>query len=311
MFSVIIPLYNKEKYISQAINSVLEQTYTHFEIVVVDDGSTDNSAAIVRQFSDPRIRIIQKMNEGVSIARNRGVAESKYEYIAFIDADDLWMPTFLEEIEKLIREYPDAAIYGTNNYYEFGTGKISFEKYESLFKGSQTGIISDYFNVFANYGKSPFTTSNFCNSRKVFQEIGGYTPGVKLTEDSDLWCRIALNYPIAYSKLPLATYKLGTTGSTHLLFEPDDFQVTKTLQKALLNHEVKQEHISSVKKLIAFQKLSLIKRALLVGQKKFALSRLMNIRLFFYYPTTTIFCWIIVLIPHRIVVFLRKRFYSI
>ena len=90
MFSVVIPLYNKELSIINTIQSVLDQTFQNFEIVVVNDGSTDRSVEMVEQFNDPRIRIINKSNGGVSSARNRGIQEAKYELVAFLDADDFW-----------------------------------------------------------------------------------------------------------------------------------------------------------------------------------------------------------------------------
>ena len=94
MISVVIPLYNKEKYIKRAIESVLNQTFQKFEIIVVNDGSTDKSAEIVQNIKDPRIRLINQKNAGVSAARNRGIQEAKYEYIAFLDADDFWEKIF-------------------------------------------------------------------------------------------------------------------------------------------------------------------------------------------------------------------------
>src|SRR5690606_38944730 len=98
MISVVIPLYNKEVYIKQTIENVLKQSYQEFEILVVDDGSKDNGPAIVKSFTDSRIKLIQKINGGVSSARNVGIQNAKYEYIAFLDADDIWLPNHLEEI---------------------------------------------------------------------------------------------------------------------------------------------------------------------------------------------------------------------
>ena len=92
MFSVIIPLYNKEKSVSSTLQSVLNQTFKKFEVIVVDDGSTDGSYDVVKQFKDERIRLIQKENGGVSSARNRGIQETKYDHVAFLDADDVWEP---------------------------------------------------------------------------------------------------------------------------------------------------------------------------------------------------------------------------
>ena len=102
--SVIIPLYNKEKYIAATITSVLHQSFVDFEIVVINDGSTDNSRQIVKGISDTRIRLIDKQNEGVSATRNRGVLEAKGEYVMFLDADDVLLPNAFSEFERMAQE---------------------------------------------------------------------------------------------------------------------------------------------------------------------------------------------------------------
>ena len=111
MFSVVIPLYNKQDCIRNTVQSVLNQTFPDFEINIVDDGSTDRSLEIARQFDDPRIRVFSKPNGGVSSARNYGIRQSRKKYIAFLDADDLWYPDYLSEIARLIDKYPGCGIY--------------------------------------------------------------------------------------------------------------------------------------------------------------------------------------------------------
>ena len=96
MISVVIPLYNKEKQVAHTLQSVLRQTFQDFEIVIVDDGSTDHSVEEVEKVRDTRIRLVHQQNAGVSAARNRGISEAKYDLIAFLDADDEWKPEYLE-----------------------------------------------------------------------------------------------------------------------------------------------------------------------------------------------------------------------
>ena len=115
-FSIIIPLYNKVPYVAKAIQSVLAQTFTDYELVIVDDGSEDNSADVAAKVIEGHVncRLMKQENEGVSVARNNGVSVSQGEYLCFLDADDWWEPTFLEELDQLVAEFPDAGIYGTN-----------------------------------------------------------------------------------------------------------------------------------------------------------------------------------------------------
>jgi glycosyltransferase involved in cell wall biosynthesis len=114
MFSVVILLYNKAHIIVRTLASVLNQTYTEFEIIIVNDGSTDNSLTVINQFTlnDPRIRIIEQSNQGVSVARNNGVASARYNYIAFLDGDDEWLPGYLAKMKEAIELFPAADMYG-------------------------------------------------------------------------------------------------------------------------------------------------------------------------------------------------------
>ena len=116
-FSVVIPLYNKAPYVKKALESVFAQTFRDFELIVVDDGSTDDSLNVAKEVLDASgiyHQLIHQDNAGVSTARNNGVASSNGDYICFLDADDWWAPNFLERMDWLIKEYPEAGIYGVN-----------------------------------------------------------------------------------------------------------------------------------------------------------------------------------------------------
>jgi len=116
MFSIVIPLYNKQNSIRRAIASVLAQKYPHFELIIVDDGSTDDSFEMASAIQDPRICIVRQENRGGSAARNRGVAEAKYDWVAFLDGDDEWLPDFLMQMYKLCNDFPGYGIYGSANF---------------------------------------------------------------------------------------------------------------------------------------------------------------------------------------------------
>jgi glycosyltransferase involved in cell wall biosynthesis len=297
-FTVIIPLYNKEPYIKRALETVLNQTYDNFEMIIIDDGSTDEGVRIVSSIQDTRIKVFSQINSGVSAARNRGALLAKNQYLAFLDADDTWEPNFLQEISNLIDEFPYAGIYATNNKFIYPSGKVMLESFSDLFNGKNTGIIEDYFGLFAKIQKSPFSNSNLCIPKKIYDEFGGYKEGVKLTEDSDLWCRIALKYDVAFSVKPLANYFVALEGSTHTIFENKDFEVVNTLQSALVNKNVPQRLEKSVKKLIALQKLGLIKRGILTSNKGKILKNFLNFSVIKHYPVEYAKCFLALLIPY-------------
>lgn len=206
MISIIIPLYNKEASIATALRGVLAQSYQDFEVVVVDDGSTDCGAAVVEHFDDPRIRLIRQANGGVSAARNRGIAEARGEHIAFLDADDEWMPEFLEEIAALIAEYPECKARATN--YIFNSNSV---KSPTLLRKipftEERGVMTNYFEV-ASCSHPPMWTSAVCIDRDLLQEIGGFPVGIKSGEDLLVWARTAVRTQWAYSMKPLAQYNI-------------------------------------------------------------------------------------------------------
>lgn len=203
-FTVVIPLYNKERHIIRAIKSVLDQSFKNFEIIVVDDGSTDNSVEEAKKICDDRIRIVRQKNGGVSSARNKGIEKAKSDYIGFLDADDVWKHNFLESISALIEKNPNAGAYCTaydiikedktvvscSNFYEF--------------EHEWQGIIDDYFKYALN---APLiSASSVVIPKSTFKSIGGFPLGIKRGEDLDMWIRIALNYDIVYLNKVCASY---------------------------------------------------------------------------------------------------------
>ena len=207
MITIIIPLYNKEASIATALRGVLAQTYQDFEVVVVDDGSTDGGAAVVETFDDPRIRLIRQANGGVSAARNRGIAEARGEHVAFLDADDEWMPTFLEEITALIAAYPECKARATNYIFNSNGVKSPTILRKIPFAGER-GVLTNYFEV-ASCSHPPMWTSAVCIDRDLLQEIGSFPVGIKSGEDLLVWARTAVRTQWAYSMKPLAQYNLG------------------------------------------------------------------------------------------------------
>jgi glycosyltransferase involved in cell wall biosynthesis len=216
MISVVIPLYNKADYIIKCLQSVLDQTFREFELIIVDDGSTDNSLEVVNNFLSAKsadtkphqhnlplggCKIIHQKNSGVSAARNNAVKAAKYNYIAFLDADDWWNLRFLEEMKDLINVCPDAALYGCNYFY-VKNGRNRIED-----KGLPEGFMKGYIDYIGTYCSSfvvPINCSFVTIKKVVFEAIGGFKNNLQFGEDFDLWIRLALKYKVAYNNLPLS-----------------------------------------------------------------------------------------------------------
>ena len=205
MISVVIPLYNKEAYIQHTLDSVFAQTYTDYEIVIVDDGSTDQSVEIVKQNSDPRIRLIQQKNAGVSAARNRAISEAKYDLIALLDADDEWKPTYLQTQMELVQNYPQCDVFCCNYEFRNAEGKVTPTIIHKLPFSGIDGLLNNYFEI-ASCSHPPICSISIMVRKNAIQSIGGFPVGIKSGEDLLTWAKLAVKYKIAYSTKPLAVF---------------------------------------------------------------------------------------------------------
>ncbi|WP_277235150.1 glycosyltransferase family 2 protein [Phocaeicola salanitronis] len=208
MISVVIPLYNKVHTIANTLTTVMSQTYQDFEVVIVNDGSTDNGVEVIdRHFHDPRIRIINQENAGVSAARNKGVKEAKGDWIAFLDGDDEWHPEYLAIIQKTIIKYPNAGMICTGgeccsinneNKYSYRIAK----KYVNKIR-----IVNFFENpcVFSH-------TSGLTINKEIFYKTHGFPVGMKCCEDYACTQAIALISPTIYIGLPISKYNGGVEG---------------------------------------------------------------------------------------------------
>jgi glycosyltransferase involved in cell wall biosynthesis len=212
-FSIIIPLYNKEKSITSTIDSVLKQTYPHFELIIVNDGSTDQSLDKLKSFKDSRMVLIDKINGGVSSARNRGIEVAKNSYITFLDADDYWYPFCLEEFSHLIEKFSDCEVFCTN--YNM-TGK-------KLLGSNRRYIIKDYYYAssyfLAKWSIPVMITGCVCVKKEVFQRIHMFNETITHGEDIDLWERLSKNYKIAKSELVTTIYRTEAENRASLINE--------------------------------------------------------------------------------------------
>jgi glycosyltransferase involved in cell wall biosynthesis len=233
-FSVIMPLYNKATHVKRAVQSVLDQTCDDLELIVIDDGSTDGGGEVVRLFNDPRMSLVRQDNAGVSVARNRGIGLAKGELVAFLDADDSWERDFLMTIGRLRDNFPQAGLYATAYNIVWPNGQVLRGKFRAIPEPPWEGIMPSYFKS-ATLGDPPIWTSAVAIPRKILSKVGGFLAGKRMGEDLDLWGRIALQYPVAFSSWVGATYHRDAENRACLKFEHGDehffCETVKSLRK--------------------------------------------------------------------------------
>jgi glycosyltransferase involved in cell wall biosynthesis len=237
-----MPLFNKGPYVRRAIDSVLAQTFQDFEVVVVNDGSTDDGPGIVKQIQDPRIRLIDQENAGVSAARNRGIGEAQSGLIAFLDADDEWLPEFLTIIMRLRASYPKAGAYATAYRISKGSGVHRDVIAPGFAPAGQMGLIEDYLR---SAHKAPISSSSVAVQRRLFERIGGFREGYAMGEDMDMWLRIAAYYDIAYCSTVAAVWRFAVQNSACHTRLPEE---TSPLSESLREIEASSEVPAEVKR---------------------------------------------------------------
>lgn len=208
MFSIVIPLFNKEKFIAETLHSVVLQSYHDYEVIIVNDSSTDNSLAIAQTFEvDKRFKVYTKLNGGVSDARNFGIEKAAGKYICFLDADDIWEKTYLQEVYRLICKYPDNDVFCLgysffNNVIEDTYAKYNLRKY---IKTDDTVI--DFFRYSVLRKGSIALTSAVVISRSLIESKQlKFKTGCSMGEDVDFWVRACASKDIVYCNKTLMFY---------------------------------------------------------------------------------------------------------
>jgi glycosyltransferase involved in cell wall biosynthesis len=197
--SVIIPAYNSMTYLPETVDSVFKQTFTDFEVLIVDDGSSDNIAEWTKQIKDPRVNLIFQQNQGVSVARNTGIAHAQGEYIAFLDADDLWQPT---KLEKQVHCLDKQSAVGLVHTWVSLIDRQSQPTGRNFTSNTQGNVWQELIE------KNTIACCSVMVRRDCFQTVGGFDPSLRSAEDWDMWIRIASSYPIAVIPEILASYRL-------------------------------------------------------------------------------------------------------
>lgn len=255
--SVVIPLYNKAEFVERALQTVLAQTKQPMEIIVVDDGSSDEGAELVERIDDARIRLIRQANAGVSAARNRGIEAAQGTLIAFLDADDEWTPEFLETVVRLHANYPASGAYATAYTIIQGDGSAIVPSLVNIPPTPWEGLLDNYFRSSLPINKKLFSKIKSCMQfhfgepvwssavavkKSVFQEIGGFALGEPQGEDLDMWGRIAIKYPIAYSSKPCSVYHNEVSPYRRVVKElPFVRYVREAEAKGIINEAILQD----------------------------------------------------------------------
>lgn len=192
----------------RALGSVFNQTFQPDEIIVVNDGSTDGSEKIVAELNHPPVKLICQSNSGVSSARNRGISEAKCDWVAFLDADDEWMPGFLEAIKSLSQEFPQCQVLATSYILHDLQGERRNIIVRRLPFTGNNGLLTNYFEV-AAHSNPPFCSISIAVKKDVMLGIGGFPEDVHSGEDLVTWAKLACRAEIAYSVTPMAVYRLN------------------------------------------------------------------------------------------------------
>ncbi|MHC5199098.1 MAG: glycosyltransferase family 2 protein [Planctomycetota bacterium] len=226
MISAVIPAYNAAKYIARSIDSVLAQTHPVDEIVIVDDGSTDNTAAIIKDYGD-KVRYIHQPNAGVSAARNTGIEAATGNWIAFLDADDEWLPEKIKRQVENLNKYPNLA-WTIGNYYECLCDENHRAEQYPRRKIRKLLNDRDYFeSYFIAWRYSLWGCSDVQMIRRdVLIESGLFPVGQKIAEDIDTWLRVAYLHPeVGFIAEPLAVYHFDNSQSGQQMHRRERFQV--------------------------------------------------------------------------------------
>lgn len=235
--SIIMPAYNAEKMIAESIQSVVNQTYTDWELIVINDGSNDNTSTIVSMYNDPRIILLEQQNSGVAEARNNGIRNAHGKMIAFLDSDDLWLATKLEKFMSYVEKYNFTGLmYSKMRYFNENPEKsLPYNPWEAFHESNPY-----YHLLLVDY----IPTLTVMVNKKIFDDIGLFDKNFFGTEDWDMWLRIIKKHPIAFIDEELSLYRNHENGISKK-YERHHQEEYKVMQKHLLNKSTLDQSIKN------------------------------------------------------------------
>lgn len=235
--SIVIPAYNTMAYLPQALTSALEQTFTDFDVLIVNDGSTDSIEAWASQFTDPRVRLLTQANQGLPGARNTGIAHTKGEYIAFLDGDDIWELDKLAKQVAFLDSRPRVGLVHTSVSFVDERGNavsrpVAAHGDGNLYKEFLT--FNEFYMV--RCGSTPLVR------RECFEKVGLFNPALKFSEDWEMWTRVAAHYHIAAIEEKLVLYRQHSSNLTrnyHIMMP----HFSKIIERAFDAAPAKYQHL--------------------------------------------------------------------
>ncbi len=276
MFSVIIPAYNAEKFIKRSIDSVINQSVCDFEIIIVNDGSTDDTIKVVKQYDDIRIKLVSQKNSGVSVARNNGIKNASGSHICFLDADDEWYPYHLEIMKKAIKVYKDKRFFVTYSNTELLDGTIVREVKHN--ESKEPFFVEDFLEYeYQNKMNKCFNTNCVCVDKSVFQEYGLFEVGEKISEDVDMWNRIMLFEGKVVTPVETVLRHRDYSGATRSMPVGAPFIFNKRINNYLLNELLSNKKKEELKRLYYVMELTSARSYIVHGYKREGMKKLKSI----------------------------------
>ncbi|MFM7425802.1 MAG: glycosyltransferase family 2 protein [Elainella sp.] len=248
LISVILPCYRGERWIGEAIESVLAQSYRHFELIVVDDGSPDDAAAVVKPYlKDARVKYIYQDNQGVAAARNQGICQSRGSCLVFLDQDDRLLPQALDVGLQALRQHPNCGFVFGQCYLINAKGAPLI--YSSLERATQGAPTCTYEALVEGKGAAIYPPSVILFRRQILEQVGGFNPDFGMADDYDVYLKVARQTPIHFHGTVIVAYRQHSENNSlqALRIRDDALKVIEAQKVYLANHPRAQAAIQAGK----------------------------------------------------------------